>query len=199
MDIKAFIQTNLSVTEVRPALRLYQAHAQSGLGRLGCEAPPYWAYTWAGGLTLVEAITRQPALVAGKRVIDFGCGSGLVGIAAAQAGAAQVWLCDIDPYARAAAHLNAKLNAVAATTCATLPTESDLILAGDVFYDHDIAKTNLPKLQEAANNGAEVLIGDPGRQALPRNRLERLETFEIRDFGAKEPVVGTLYRLQTGS
>ena len=199
MDLRRFIQENLEVTEVRPSLRLYQAHARSGLGRLAAEDAPYWAYTWAGGMVFAEAIARQPSLVSGRDVVDFGCGSGLAGIAAAQAGAAQVWLCDVDPHARVAAEMNAALNGVAVEICETLPTNVDLILAGDVFYDEAIADVTLPLLQAAARAGSEVLIGDPGRRPLPVPLLTELARFEVRDFGAKEPVAGKLYRLQTGS
>ena len=47
---------------------------------------PYWAFAWAAGQGLAQHILLNPELVAGKRVLDFGCGSGIVGIAAAKAG-----------------------------------------------------------------------------------------------------------------
>lgn len=48
----------------------------------------------------------------GRSVIDIGCGSGILGIAAAVSGAASVYMCDIDPQAVEAAHANARLNGV---------------------------------------------------------------------------------------
>ena len=62
--------------------------------------PPYWAFAWAGGQALARYVLDHPDLVAGKRVLDFGAGSGLVALAAAKAGAAHVIAADIDPFRR---------------------------------------------------------------------------------------------------
>lgn len=53
------------------------------------------------------------APVAGARVVDFGCGSGILAIAAAKLGAAEVLAVDIDPQALLATHDNAERNGVA--------------------------------------------------------------------------------------
>ena len=45
--------------------------------------PPFWAFAWAGGQGLARYVLDHPETVAGKRVLDFATGSGLVGIAAA--------------------------------------------------------------------------------------------------------------------
>ena len=39
-------------------------------------APPYWAFCWGGGQALARWILDNPAVVAGRRVVDFGAGSG---------------------------------------------------------------------------------------------------------------------------
>ena len=68
----------------------------------------------------------------GTRVLDYGCGSGILGIAAARLGAAQVDAVDVDPQALAAASANAVANQTA-VRCATpdaLPDgQYDLVLA----------------------------------------------------------------------
>ena len=91
IDRERVIRDHLTLGPLRRAdgIVLYQAHAGSGLGRLttGGKAP-YWAYAWAGGLALVQFLKERPETVAGLRVMDLGTGSGLVAIAAAQAGAA---------------------------------------------------------------------------------------------------------------
>ena len=51
--------------------------------------PPFWAFAWAGGQALARYLIDNPALVRGKRALDFASGSGLVAIAAALAGAAE--------------------------------------------------------------------------------------------------------------
>ncbi|MGQ9426438.1 class I SAM-dependent methyltransferase [Gilvimarinus sp. F26214L] len=100
-----------------------------------------------------------PALVAGKRVLDFGCGSGVVAIAAAMAGAAEVIACDIDPLARAATDANAGLNRVALTLSEDFDQvrgEIDVIVAADVLYD----RGNLPWLHRFRERANGVLVGD---------------------------------------
>ena len=52
--------------------------------------PPFWAFAWAGGQALARYVLDNPALVQGKRALDFASGSGLVAIAAAVSGAAAV-------------------------------------------------------------------------------------------------------------
>lgn len=98
---------------------------------------PYWAFAWAGGRALSQYLLSHPECVAGKRVLDFGCGSGMVGIAAAKAGAAEVWVADLDEFALLAAQENARLNQVSvkAVDPAQGWPEVDMLLASDVLYD----------------------------------------------------------------
>lgn len=99
---------------------------------------PYWAFAWAAGQGLSQYILANPALVQGKRVLDFGCGSGLVGIAAAKAGARSVLCCDSDPLALLATQYNAKRNGVDIDTANEWLNdveEFDCLLAADILYD----------------------------------------------------------------
>ncbi|MCD8523993.1 MAG: 50S ribosomal protein L11 methyltransferase [Saccharospirillaceae bacterium] len=96
---------------------------------------PYWAFAWAGGRALARWIVDNPNYVAGKRVLDFGCGSALVGIAAAKAGAAEVWIADLDNNALLAATENAALNDVHVLPVQGEWPQVDLLLASDVLYD----------------------------------------------------------------
>src|SRR5690242_2145876 len=82
---------------------------EEDLGEIGLP-PPFWAFAWAGGQALVRHLLDDAALVRGRKVLDFACGSGLVGIAAARCGAARVEACDIDAFACAAVALNAAAN-----------------------------------------------------------------------------------------
>src|SRR5690606_9026088 len=104
----------------------------------------------------------QPEVVAGKRLLDLGAGSGLVGIAAAKAGA-MVSAAEIDPNGRAALALNAAANEVAVRLVeidlrAPAPSNFDLIAAGDVFYAADVAALMLPFLTRCLEAKIEVLI-----------------------------------------
>ncbi|MDP1669045.1 class I SAM-dependent methyltransferase [Phaeovulum sp.] len=185
----AFIRANLRAGPVPmlPDIRTYQAHPASGLARIG-GAAPYWAYVWAGGAALARHVTENPGLVRGLRVLDLGAGSGVVGIAAARAGAARVICAEIDPYAAAAIGLNAALNDVQIEVlqndiCALPPPGVDLILAGDVFYAAGVARRVAAFLRRCCSHGITVLVGDPGRAYLPRNDLRPVAEYKVRDFG----------------
>lgn len=97
---------------------------------------PYWAFAWAGGRALAIFLNENPQCVKNKRVLDFGCGSGIVAIAAAKAGAKEVWVADLDQNALTAAQLNAQLNNVQIKAVeSNLWPEVDILLASDVLYD----------------------------------------------------------------
>ena len=183
-------------------LLLYGAHPGSRLGEIDCcDASPFWAYPWAGGLALAHHLAERPSIVAGLRVVDFGSGSGLVAIAAAKAGARSVLAADVDRHAVAAIGLNAALNGVAVTTChADLtegpPPEAEVVLAGDVFYAADVAAKTLAYLGRCAAAGVTVLVGDPGRPFLSLDGLTPIQAYDVRDFGdGAASTRATVYRL----
>ncbi|MCX2725156.1 class I SAM-dependent methyltransferase [Roseibium salinum] len=170
------------------AMALWQK-TEDDLGELGL-APPYWAFAWAGGQGLARFILDTPDLVAGKKVLDFACGSGLVGIAAMMSGAASCHAVDIDSFALAAAELNAGLNGVTLTLqkadiTAGEPPEADIVFCGDVFYDQNMAAKVMGLIDRLLDNGTDVLVGDPGRSYLPKSRLTELAAYSV-------PVVGAL-------
>lgn len=145
--------------------------------------PPYWAFAWAGGQGLARFILDHPETVAGKTVLDFATGSGLVAIAAMKSGARRTQACDIDPFCAAATTLNAGLNQVPVETMTQdlIGTLGDwnVVLAGDVFYDRDLAGRLMPWFSALAAGGAIILVGDPGRAYLPKSGLERLATCTV--------------------
>ncbi|MEE5171366.1 50S ribosomal protein L11 methyltransferase [Pseudomonas alliivorans] len=123
------------------------------------EAPPYWSFCWASGLALARFLAEQPHWVKDKRVLDFGAGSGVAGIAAAKAGALEVVACDLDPLAIAACRANAELNDVHLNYSTDFFAEADrfdLILVADVLYD----RANLPLLDHFLSRGREALVAD---------------------------------------
>jgi predicted nicotinamide N-methyase len=133
--------------------------------RTGTPEPPFWAFPWAGGQALARHVLDHPDLVAGRRVLDLASGSGLVAVAAARAGGL-VTANDIDPLATAAITLNAHANDVT------------VLLAGDVFYDRDMAARVEPFLLAAHRRGILVLVGDPQRSFMPRD-WTRVDAFPV--------------------
>jgi predicted nicotinamide N-methyase len=146
--------------------------------------PPYWAFAWAGGQALARYILDNPDIVAGKTVLDFASGSGLVAVAAAMAGAQSVLAADIDPFADAATRLNAPLNGVAVDTTAEdlIGTQGgwDVVLAGDICYEKPLAERVAHWLQGLSRDGTTVLIGDPGRTYLPKEGLEWIVRYAVK-------------------
>lgn len=149
----------------------------------GDTPPPYWAFAWPGGQALARYILDRRSEFAGKCVLDFGAGSGLVAIAAALAGAEPVIAAEIDAGARTAMDINAAANGVFIEAI-----EQDIIggsgrwqiiCAGDICYERPLAERAIAWLRRLAAGGAEVLIGDPGRSYLPRSGMVRLATYEV--------------------
>jgi predicted nicotinamide N-methyase len=191
-DPVAFIRAETRLVPVphAPEIRLYVADeatelwqkTEEELGEIGLP-PPFWAFAWAGGQALARYILDHPNMVAGRRVLDVASGSGLVAIAAAKAGASSVEAADIDAFAAAAAALNAEANGVAVTPRLgdLVGTDEgwDAVLAGDIFYDRDIAARMAEWLLALQGRGATVLVGDPGRSYLPKDRLEELACYRV--------------------
>jgi predicted nicotinamide N-methyase len=191
-DIPAFIRENTRVLAPShvPELQLYLADdavalwemKEEQLGELGLP-PPFWAFAWAGGQALARYVLDYPETVRGLSVLDVASGSGLVAIAAMKAGAAHAVAVDIDAFAAHAAQLNAALNDVRVKTSDAdpvgAPTDADVILVGDLFYDRDLAPRVLEWLFDLQSDGKRVLVGDPGRTYLPRDKLEQIAAYDI--------------------
>jgi predicted nicotinamide N-methyase len=146
--------------------------------------PPFWAFPWAGGQALARYLLDHPGQAAGRTVLDLAAGSGLVAIAAAKAGAAAVTASETDPLALTAIALNCAANGVTLETTVGdildgAAPGTGLVLAGDAFYERPMAERLLPYLERARASGALVLVGDPGRAYLPRDRFEVVATYDV--------------------
>jgi predicted nicotinamide N-methyase len=165
-----------------PEVLLHQADDMQALWEaVGTEAPPYWAFPWLGGQALARHVLDVPSLVSGKRVLDLATGSGLVAIAAALAGAADVLAADIDPLSQEAVAANCSLNEVSVRWTGAdlldLPVpEVEVVLAGDVLYESVMAGRVLSWLRSFSGT---VLLGDPGRDYLPRQGLVEVASFDV--------------------
>jgi predicted nicotinamide N-methyase len=191
-DPAAFVrtQTELAAPLVVPEIRLHLATEVTPLWR-ATEAtlttsglpPPYWAFAWPGGQALARHLLDHPALVRGRRVLDFAAGSGLAAIAAAKAGAASVAAADIDAFALAAIGLNATANGVTleiiGDDLTDRPNAWDVVLAGDVCYERPMAERATAWLRGLADTGALVLLADPGRSYLPTEGLAAIARYQV--------------------
>lgn len=193
-DRRAFIieNTRFQPPPHAPELSLHLADEITPIWRLTEEElatiglpPPFWAFAWAGGQALARYILDHPEIVAGKRVVDFASGSGIVAIAAMKAGAASALAADIDVFCEAAIAVNAEANGVAVDfTGDNLldgppPVDADVFLAGDICYEKPLAERVLAWLTAARDGGRTVLIGDPGRTYFPKDGLTKLAEYQV--------------------
>jgi predicted nicotinamide N-methyase len=199
--------TRLARPLLVPEVRLHVADDVVGLweameteGGGAGESPPFWAAAWPGGQALARYLLDSPAVVAGRRVLDLGSGSGLVAVAAVLAGAGQVLASDVDPYSHTAIRVNAEVNGVSGIevlgdVLGADPPAVDVVVAGDVCYDREMTARVLPFLWTAWTRGATVLLGDPGRKYLPGEGLLPVGEYDVPDVDEAGPRRTTVWRL----
>lgn len=152
-----------------------------------CMPSPYWGFVWPGGFGVSRYIRENPHVVRGKRVLDFGSGSSVVGITAAQVGSKSVICNDIDEVSIAASTLNAELNGVSGLVQFTasnlvgldVSKSVDVILAGDVAYDKEMAAPVLRWLRQHAAANTRVFVGCPGRNYLNMAHMVERASYPI--------------------
>ena len=153
-------------------VNLDRAFASEETRRL-LEQPPYWGFCWGSGVALARWVLDNPQQVRGRRVLDFGSGSGVVALACSAVGASRSIACDLDQGAQLASALNAELNGLPielADDYFAVTGELDLILAADVLYDSD----NRPFLERFRQRADSVLIADSRVRDLQHPGYHRL-------------------------
>ena len=195
----SFVESNTFIDKppLCPELRLRFLKEDAPLKKtasLGREAPhifdlegpsPYWAFAWGGGQALARFVLDNPKIVKGKKVLDFGSGSGIAAIAAAKSGALTVTATDIDPIAIQAVKINARLNDVVITAIQATMSESsqqqcDVLLVGDVFYHGFDSSAHW--IFKWASEDRLILLGDPPERGFPKEYLQELTRYTVRTF-----------------
>ncbi len=130
---------------------------------------PYWAELWdSGGGVAAFLVHRYPVELAGKSVLDLGCGQGLLGCVAAAVGASVVFA-DLEAPALLFARLNAAPWAARVRARRTdwqadrLGERFDLIVGADILYDRTQWQHLEPFWRAHLAPGGRVLLGEPGR------------------------------------
>lgn len=166
----------------------------------GCPLPaPFWAYAWPGGSALARVLLDSPSYVRGRRVLDFGGGGGVVSLAAAHAGAGNVTINDIDPWALLAASIAARAQSLSLATLhvdlcddAAAVADFDVVLCSDLAYERRHAPRQRRTLERARRDGATVLIADAGRPYFDPAGLRQLAEYTI---AVPQDLEGTTSRL----
>src|SRR6266567_2261434 len=189
MDPALFIRDNTAIVAppLVPEIRLRLATEVTPIWQAteetlaqGAVPPPYWAFAWAGGQALARYLLDHPEAVAGRAVLDFGAGSGLVAIAA-----------------------NAALNDVAIEVVTTDLSDGDkrfwkLVTAGDICYEQPMAERAMRWLRLLAGRGSMVLLGDPGRAHVPGIGLCELARYDVptsQELEGRERCDGFVWRV----
>jgi len=101
-------------------------------------------------LLCLNWLEQQP--LAGRTLIDFGCGSGILGIAALLLGATQVWAIDNDPQALLASRDNAQRNGLSEHQLITLsPEDIPADIQADVVVANILAEPLIGLAQQISN------------------------------------------------
>ena len=104
---------------------------------------PYWTYLWESAIGLARYVSELGATFSGQHILEIGCGFGLAGIVACQAGAKVVFT-DFEHDALQFALHNSQLNGIENgifvqmdwnTPC--FNSKFDVILASDVIYEEE--------------------------------------------------------------
>jgi predicted nicotinamide N-methyase len=141
---------------------------------------PFWAAVWPGAKSLSRYILNNPDLVKGKSILDLGCGSGVVSIAASKAGAVRVVANDIDPVALHIAERDFLANGVSPVLEKRNFLEEDvletfdLVFVVDMFYERSKSPSMLALLKDLRRKGIEIIIADGSRPFAPKDNIELL-------------------------
>lgn len=136
---------------------------------------PYWAEIWPSGVALADAILRDPSPVAGRRVLEVGCGIGVTAAAALRAGA-DLTVCDYFPEALALCALTCRANAgrepralavnwrsPGASFVDSVGAPFPVVLAADVLYEERDVEPLLGFVAAVVAPGGLLWLAEPGR------------------------------------
>jgi predicted nicotinamide N-methyase len=155
--------------------------------RLGISSAQWslFGHVWPSGCLLAEAMATHD--IAGKRILELGCGLGLASLVLRRRGA-DIVASDYHPLTETFLAYNAALNELHALAYRTLrwsePADSlgrfDLIIGSDVLYERNHALLLSGLVHRLASPVAEILITDPGRgNSAPFTRALAEQGFDV--------------------
>lgn len=159
----------------------------------------------------LEWLARGAGSFAGREVIDYGCGSGILALAAARLGARPVWAIDCDPRALAVTRANASSNGLEGYLTAASPEELPRTRQAAVLFANILLHPLMALASRfaglVARDGRIVLSGLLENQVEPclaayepwfmMERIECLEGWALAEAVARDRRSGTGSTLQT--
>jgi predicted nicotinamide N-methyase len=129
---------------------------------------PLFGVVWPAGLALAEEMSRFP--IAGKQILEVGCGIGLPSLVLQQRGA-NITACDYHPLAEEFLRKNTDLNGLAPIPFFNAPWleptlelgRFDLIIGSDLLYERNHPSQLADFLASHARPTCQILLTDPGR------------------------------------
>jgi ribosomal protein L11 methyltransferase len=134
----------------------------------------------------LEWLDRSP--MAGARVIDYGCGSGILAVASVKLGAAEAHCFDIDPQALIATRDNAESNGVSAHVLLHSSTES-LPQGVDVLVSNILSGPLCelaPRFTALVRPGGDLVLAGLMESEVSDVTRAYNACFDIRPFGQRE-------------
>ena len=156
---------------IRALLNRQQFSDPDGSAERAGVAPASWplfGVVWPAGLALAEEMSHFP--IAGKSILELGCGIALTSLVLARRGA-DITACDYHPLAEAFLQHNVALNQLPALPVRTAPWlgpnpllgRDELIVGSDLLYERDHATLLAGFIALHTHPASQVLIADPGR------------------------------------
>jgi predicted nicotinamide N-methyase len=148
----------------------------------------YWDKIWPSSVALSEYLIRQffPAKLAGAKVLEIGCGTGVPGVIAAKLGAFTMFS-DMVPVTLEAAKETCRLNQISNFDTCTLDWSEkiqskeryDFVLGCEVFYDEAILADIAHVLKQVLAPGGKGIFCDPNRLGLDTIELAFQDKFNV--------------------
>ena len=148
----------------------------------------YWDRIWPSSVAFSEHLIHQfsPSKLAGTKVLEIGCGTGVPGVVAAHLGAFTMFS-DMVPVTLEAVKETCRLNHLSNFDTCTLDWSEkiqskeryDVVLGCEVFYDEAILADISYVLEQVLTPGGKGIFCDPNRLGLDTIELAFQEKFNV--------------------
>lgn len=153
---------------------------------------PFFAVPWPGAQAVARGLVDGVIDVAGRAVLEVGCGSGLASVAAALHGARAVTATDVDTFALQVTRLLARVHGISVTTAPLdllddvavaraldAHDPGDVVIVADVVYNRDLGAALGRLLAGCRARGLDVVVADSGRPFFEPTGLVAVAVYDV--------------------